>query len=256
MADNQINNGLNNVKSLSFSCKWNLEAGSPGWLWHCSPLSPQGSRPIWAHLSSLSSLSLALSRSSFGPNDRRWQQPYFRQHDEGGNKNKKVKGIYGEENGKPLQYSCLENPTDREAWWVTVHWVTKSQTWLRDWVRGTYQLCFKDDSKIYHRILQFSPCWPELSHMAMPRYKNKIKNPEKCNYLVQLKIKVSFAPKEEKTGLGRVLTVPMPAFCIEFLPPILPNSLLFYTTTNTSKSSSVETFQARNLSVSLSFIFI
>ena len=30
--------------------------------------------------------------------------------------------------GNPLQYSCLENPMDREAWWVTVHRVTKSQT--------------------------------------------------------------------------------------------------------------------------------
>ena len=30
--------------------------------------------------------------------------------------------------GNPLQYSCLENPVDREAWQVTVHGVTKSQT--------------------------------------------------------------------------------------------------------------------------------
>ena len=36
----------------------------------------------------------------------------------------------GEENGNPLQYSCLENPTDRGAWWVTVHGVAKSQTQL------------------------------------------------------------------------------------------------------------------------------
>ena len=36
-------------------------------------------------------------------------------------------------NGNPLQYSCLENPMDRGAWWVTVHRVTKSQTWLRTW---------------------------------------------------------------------------------------------------------------------------
>ena len=27
----------------------------------------------------------------------------------------------GEENGNPLQYSCLENPMDRGAWWATVH---------------------------------------------------------------------------------------------------------------------------------------
>ena len=31
----------------------------------------------------------------------------------------------------PLQYSCLENPMDRGAWWATVHGVTKSQTWLK-----------------------------------------------------------------------------------------------------------------------------
>ena len=27
----------------------------------------------------------------------------------------------GEGNGNPLQYSCLENPIDRGAWWATVH---------------------------------------------------------------------------------------------------------------------------------------
>ena len=29
----------------------------------------------------------------------------------------------GEENGNPLQYSCLENPMDRGAWWTIVHGV-------------------------------------------------------------------------------------------------------------------------------------
>ena len=33
--------------------------------------------------------------------------------------------------GSPLQYSCLENPMDRGAWWATVHKVTKSQTQLK-----------------------------------------------------------------------------------------------------------------------------
>ena len=37
-----------------------------------------------------------------------------------------------EGNGNPLQYSCLENPMDRGAWWATVHGVTKSQTRLSD----------------------------------------------------------------------------------------------------------------------------
>ena len=34
----------------------------------------------------------------------------------------------GAGNGNPLQYSCLENSTDRGAWQTTVHWVTKSDT--------------------------------------------------------------------------------------------------------------------------------
>ena len=38
----------------------------------------------------------------------------------------------GEENGNPLQYSCLGNPTERGAWWATVPEVTKSQTQLND----------------------------------------------------------------------------------------------------------------------------
>ena len=33
--------------------------------------------------------------------------------------------------GNPLQYSCLENPMDRGAWWATVHGVAKSQTRLK-----------------------------------------------------------------------------------------------------------------------------
>ena len=38
----------------------------------------------------------------------------------------------GEGNGNPLQYSCLENPMDRGAWWAAVHGVEKSQTLLSD----------------------------------------------------------------------------------------------------------------------------
>ena len=38
----------------------------------------------------------------------------------------------GEGNGNPLQHSCLENPTDRGAWWATVHGVAKSPTGLSD----------------------------------------------------------------------------------------------------------------------------
>ena len=36
----------------------------------------------------------------------------------------------GEGNGNALQYSCLENPMDRGAWWATVPGVAKSWTQL------------------------------------------------------------------------------------------------------------------------------
>ena len=38
----------------------------------------------------------------------------------------------GGRHGNPLQYSCLENPMDRGAWWATVYGVAKSWTRLSD----------------------------------------------------------------------------------------------------------------------------
>ena len=38
----------------------------------------------------------------------------------------------GERNGNSLQYSCLENPMDRGAWWATVQGVAKSRTRLSE----------------------------------------------------------------------------------------------------------------------------
>ena len=37
----------------------------------------------------------------------------------------------GEGNSNPLQYSFLENPRDREAWWAAVYGVRQSQTQLK-----------------------------------------------------------------------------------------------------------------------------
>ena len=33
--------------------------------------------------------------------------------------------------GNPVQYSCLENPIDRGAWWATVHRIAQNQTQLK-----------------------------------------------------------------------------------------------------------------------------
>ena len=37
----------------------------------------------------------------------------------------------GEGNGNPFQYSCLEDPRDRGAWWAAAYGVTQSQTRLK-----------------------------------------------------------------------------------------------------------------------------
>ena len=48
-------------------------------------------------------------------------------------KHSPLKGADDEGNGTPLQYSCLENPVDRGAWWAAVHGVDKSRTRLSDY---------------------------------------------------------------------------------------------------------------------------
>ena len=45
----------------------------------------------------------------------------------------------GEQNGNPLQYSCLENFIDRGAWWATVHGVEESDT--TQWLSTHHQWC-------------------------------------------------------------------------------------------------------------------
>ena len=46
---------------------------------------------------------------------------------------------HGGGRGNPLQYSCLENPMDRGAWWATVHGVAGSRTRLSNF---TYLLTY------------------------------------------------------------------------------------------------------------------
>ena len=47
----------------------------------------------------------------------------------------------GGEHGNPLQYSCLEHPMDRGAWWATVHGVAESD--MTEATQHTHARCFK-----------------------------------------------------------------------------------------------------------------
>ena len=47
----------------------------------------------------------------------------------------------GEGNGNPLQYSCLENPRDRGAWWAAVYGVAQSRTRLKGLSSSSLKIC-------------------------------------------------------------------------------------------------------------------
>ena len=78
----------------------------------------------------------------------------------------------GEGNGNPLQYSSLENPVDRGAWWAAVHGVAQSQTRLKQLSRGNSSLqsdlCSNSDSRQcafipnYSSHMTRSPSWHYL----------------------------------------------------------------------------------------------
>ena len=59
----------------------------------------------------------------------------------------------GEGNGNPLQYSCLENPTDRGAWWVIVYGVTKDSgtTW---WLTSKQLVLMPNNTEFLPRRFQ------------------------------------------------------------------------------------------------------
>ena len=59
----------------------------------------------------------------------------------------------GEENGNPLQYSCLGNPMDRGAWWVTVHRAAKNQMQLTTHIYSGARLCIKSFTCVTSLIL-------------------------------------------------------------------------------------------------------
>ena len=68
-------------------------------------------------------------------------------------------GSSGVGNGKPLQYSFLENSMDREAWQATVHGLAKSWTQINDWAHtcpwgSSVQMA--ENRQSYHTVWQVS----------------------------------------------------------------------------------------------------
>ena len=88
-------------------------------------------------------------------------------------------GSPGGENSNLLLYSCLENSMDRIGWWASVHWVSKSWTWLSNWAwTFIYQV-------IWRYTLFFLRCEIWMS------VKEEITAPapsQKCNKIEDLKL--------------------------------------------------------------------
>ena len=64
-----------------------------------------------------------------------------------------LEGKYREGNGTPLQYSCLENPTDGGAWWAAVHGVAKSRTRLSDFTFTFHFHALEREMATHSRVL-------------------------------------------------------------------------------------------------------
>ena len=56
-------------------------------------------------------------------------------------------------NGTPLQYSCLENPMDRGAWWAAVHGVAKSWTRLNDFTFTSHFHALEEEMATHSSVL-------------------------------------------------------------------------------------------------------
>ena len=61
--------------------------------------------------------------------------------------------LRGEDNGTPLQYSCLANPLDRGAWWAAVHGVARSQTRLSDFAFTFHSHALEKEMATHSSIL-------------------------------------------------------------------------------------------------------
>ena len=72
----------------------------------------------------------------------------------------------GERNGNPLQWSCLENPRDRGAWWAAVYGVAQNQTRLKQLSSSSSRDIFNFSKIISHSINLLNLFVSYISHTA------------------------------------------------------------------------------------------
>ena len=65
----------------------------------------------------------------------------------------KLYRVYGEGNGTPLQYSCLENPMDGGASWAAVHGAARSRTRLSNFTFTFHFHALEKDMATHSSVL-------------------------------------------------------------------------------------------------------
>ena len=74
----------------------------------------------------------------------------------------------GGAHGNPLQYSCLENPMNRGAWWATVHGVAKSWTRLSVSTARRVYICPSQSPTSSHLFPHFPVQHPFATFVSLP----------------------------------------------------------------------------------------
>ena len=85
----------------------------------------------------------------------------------------------GEGKGTPLQYSCLENPTDRVAWWAAVHGIAEGRTRLSDFTFTFHFHALEKEMATHSSVLAWrvpgtgEPWWAAVYGVAQSRTRLK-----------------------------------------------------------------------------------
>ena len=69
--------------------------------------------------------------------------------------------LYGEGDGTPLQYFCLENPMDGGAWWAAVHGVARSWIRLSDFTFTFHFHALEKEMATHSSVIAWKIPWTE-----------------------------------------------------------------------------------------------
>ena len=143
---------------------------------------------------------------------------------------------YPKGNGTPLQYSCLENPMDRGAWWAAVHGVTKGRRWLSDFTFTFLFHALEKEMATHSSVLAWRiPGTREpggLPSMGLHRVRHDWSNLAAAGTVaLQAPLSVGFSRQECRSGLPCPSPGDLPDSGIKpisFTTPCIGRQVLYY----------------------------